>query len=128
MIRRLRSLEARLGLLLLLAGLGGALVYVGITAWPLPQLLDWLHADLAVGKKPPMRLGMAGALAITLAVLVPAAWWMASLAMSPVSRLLRALEGSVASYRDGDFSISLAVNRSDELGERGAESRERGSG
>jgi len=117
MIRRLRSLEARLGLLLLLAGLGGALVYVGITAWPLPQLLDWLHADLAVGKKPPMRLGMAGALAITLAVLVPAAWWMASLAMSPVSRLLRALEGSVASYRDGDFSISLAVNRSDELGE-----------
>jgi two-component system nitrogen regulation sensor histidine kinase NtrY len=117
MIRRLRSLEARLGLLLLLAGLGGALVYVGITVWPLPQLLDWLHADLAVGKKPPMRPGMAAALGITLAVLVPAALWMASLAMSPVSRLLRALEGSVASYRDGDFSISLAVNRSDELGE-----------
>jgi nitrogen fixation/metabolism regulation signal transduction histidine kinase len=117
MIRRLRSLEARLGLLLLLAGIGGALIYVGITAWPLPQMLDWLHADLAVGKQPPMRFGMAVALAITLAVLVPVALWMASLAMSPVSRLLRALEGSVASYRDGDFSISLAVNRSDELGE-----------
>jgi len=37
--------------------------------------------------------------------------------MGPLKRLLRALEGAVASYRDGDFSFSIAVNRSDELGE-----------
>jgi hypothetical protein len=29
--------------------------------------------------------------------------------MAPVSRLLRALEGAVASYRDGDFSLSIAA-------------------
>ncbi|MCP1373545.1 sensor histidine kinase [Dyella lutea] len=117
MIRRLRSLEGRLSLLLMLAGLAGVLVYVGITAWPLPQLLALLHTD-AKGVAPgPVHLGFGAGLAVSLAVLVPLALWMASLAMSPVSRLLRALEGSVASYRDGDFSISLAVNRRDELGE-----------
>jgi two-component system nitrogen regulation sensor histidine kinase NtrY len=31
--------------------------------------------------------------------------------------LLRALEGAVASYRDGDFSFSIAIDRRDELGE-----------
>jgi nitrogen fixation/metabolism regulation signal transduction histidine kinase len=36
--------------------------------------------------------------------------------LDPVSRLLRALEGAVASYRDGDFSFSIAANRRDELG------------
>ncbi|AND71201.1 histidine kinase [Dyella thiooxydans] len=117
MIRRLRSLEGRLSLLLMLAGLAGVLVYVGITDWPLPQLLALLHTD-AKGVAPgPVHLGFGAGLAVSLAVLVPLALWMASLAMSPVSRLLRALEGSVASYRDGDFSISLAVNRRDELGE-----------
>ncbi len=35
---RLRSLEGRLTILLALAALMGALVYVGVTDWPLPQL------------------------------------------------------------------------------------------
>ncbi|WP_017464020.1 sensor histidine kinase [Dyella ginsengisoli] len=117
MIRRLRSLEGRLSLLLMLAGLAGVLVYVGITDWPLPQLLALLHTDTKGVAPGPVHLGFGAGLAVSLAVLVPLALWMASLAMSPVSRLLRALEGSVASYRDGDFSISLAVNRRDELGE-----------
>lgn len=34
MSRRLHSLEGRLSLLLLLAGLVGVLVYAGVTEWP----------------------------------------------------------------------------------------------
>ena len=34
----------------------------------------------------------------------------------PLTRLLRALEGVVLSYRDGDFSLSIASRGSDELG------------
>ncbi|HEU4670013.1 MAG TPA: ATP-binding protein [Dyella sp.] len=119
MIRRLRSLEGRLSLLLMLAGLAGVLVYVGITTWPLPQLMVLLQTDLKGATPAPSlpHLGIGAGLAVSLVVLVPLALWMASLAMSPVSRLLRALEGSVASYRDGDFSISLSVKRRDELGE-----------
>ena len=117
MSRRLHSLEGRLSLLLLLAGLVGVLVYAGVTEWPLPQALAWLHTDLKVGAAPPVRMGFVVGLVISMAVLVPIALWMAAVVMSPVSRLLRALEGSVASYRDGDFSISLAVDRRDELGE-----------
>jgi two-component system nitrogen regulation sensor histidine kinase NtrY len=37
--------------------------------------------------------------------------------MAPVSRHLRALVDGVSSLRDGDFSVSLAVTRNDELGE-----------
>jgi len=117
MISPLRSLKGRLSLLLMLAGLVGVLVYVAITTWPLPQLLALLQTNASGVAPAPVHLGIGAGLAVSLAVLVPLALWMASLAMSPVSRLLRALEGSVASYRDGDFSISLAVNRRDELGE-----------
>lgn len=117
MMRRLNSLEGRLTLLLAVAGLAGVLIYAGVTEWPLPQVLAWLHNDLKVGAGGPSRPGFAGGLLISACVLVPMAFWLAGVVMSPVSRLLRALEGSVASYRDGDFSISLVVDRRDELGE-----------
>jgi nitrogen fixation/metabolism regulation signal transduction histidine kinase len=42
--------------------------------------------------------------------------YVARLATAPLRRLLRALGGAVASYRDGDFSLSLVVERHDELG------------
>ncbi|MHB8447731.1 MAG: sensor histidine kinase [Rudaea sp.] len=42
--------------------------------------------------------------------------WIARAAINPIRRLLRALSGSVASYRDGDYSLSLASRRGDELG------------
>ena len=42
--------------------------------------------------------------------------WLARTAATPLRRLLRALGGAVASYRDGDFSLSLVVDRNDELG------------
>ena len=43
--------------------------------------------------------------------------WLASFVMSPVQQMLRALSGTVASYREGDFSLSLVADRDDELGE-----------
>ena len=122
---RLNSLRARLSLLLLTAGVAGALIYAGVTQWPLPQALIWLHTQLtpAVGaaalpaKSTPMpHLDIYSALAIGFVLLLLAAVWLAGLAMAPVSRLLRALEGAVASYRDGDFSFSIAADRRDELG------------
>jgi nitrogen fixation/metabolism regulation signal transduction histidine kinase len=41
---------------------------------------------------------------------------LARAAIRPIRRLLRALSGSVASYRDGDYSLSLVSRRRDELG------------
>jgi nitrogen fixation/metabolism regulation signal transduction histidine kinase len=43
--------------------------------------------------------------------------WLAARVMRPIQQLLRALSGTVASYREGDFSVSLVVDRQDELGE-----------
>ena len=110
---RLRSLEGRLAVLLALAALMGALVYIGVTSWPLPQTLKWLHdAHMDVPGPTP-----AGGIIICAIVLLPLCWWLGHVVMEPVKRLLRALESAVASYRDGDFSISIALNRRDELGD-----------
>jgi nitrogen fixation/metabolism regulation signal transduction histidine kinase len=43
--------------------------------------------------------------------------WLAGRLVRPIAQLLRALAGTVASYREGDFSLSLVADRSDELGE-----------
>jgi two-component system nitrogen regulation sensor histidine kinase NtrY len=43
--------------------------------------------------------------------------WTARRAARPVRHMLRAMVGAVASYRDGEFNLSLAVNTRDELGE-----------
>ena len=118
MWRRLNSLQGRLTLLLVLAGVAGALIYAGVTQWPLPQLLAWLRTDLAVTTEAPHAAGLLRRPGRSASrVLVPLAFWLAGVVMAPVSRLLRALEGAVASYRDGDFSFSIAVDRRDELGE-----------
>lgn len=117
MWRGLTSLRGRLTLLLALAGVAGALTYAGVTQWPLPQLLAWLRTDLAVAIRAPTQWGIFGGLLASLIVVLPVALWLAGQVMAPVSRLLRALEGAVASYRDGDFSFSIAIDRRDELGE-----------
>ncbi|MGH8214824.1 MAG: sensor histidine kinase [Rhodanobacteraceae bacterium] len=93
---RFSSLEGKLALLLIGAAMGGAAVAAALTAW---TGSPWLGAVVAIA-----------------VWLVPFAW-AAHAAMQPVRRLLRALSGSVASYRDGDFSISLRTRRRDELGE-----------
>ncbi len=114
MRRALISLQSRLALLLALAGVIGALVYAAITRWPLPQALVWARTNLGWHGVAPA--GTMAAIGLSILVLLPAAWWLAHAAMAPISRLLRALEGAVASYRDGDFSLSIAIDRRDELG------------
>jgi len=58
-----------------------------------------------------------GAFAIVALLGIVPLLWLARRAIGPVRRLLRALSGAVASYRDGDFSLSLAMERHDELGD-----------
>ncbi|MBS0557174.1 MAG: ATP-binding protein [Proteobacteria bacterium] len=53
---------------------------------------------------------------VAMAILVLPLAWISRAAIAPIRRLLRALSGSVASYRDGDYSLSLASRRGDELG------------
>lgn len=79
------------GLALLGAGLGVALHR---------QLGDW-----------PVALAVASAVTLPLAVWVVARW------AGPVSRLLQALSDASSSLKDGDFSMSVASHRPDELGE-----------
>jgi two-component system nitrogen regulation sensor histidine kinase NtrY len=90
------SLKGKLALLLLFV--------VGITAWLTilivrginDALLSWL---IIVG-----------------AALLPLLW-LAARIMRPIEQLLRALANTVASYREGDFSLSMVADRDDELGE-----------
>jgi two-component system nitrogen regulation sensor histidine kinase NtrY len=60
-------------------------------------------------------------IALTLSVLLiaaaPVIIWIAKKSVAPLDRLLRALHGAVASYRDGEFSLSLRVDRRDVLGD-----------
>jgi two-component system nitrogen regulation sensor histidine kinase NtrY len=54
---------------------------------------------------------------VTVCILLLPVLWLALRAIRPVQQLLRALSGTVVSYREGDFSLSLSENRDDELGE-----------
>ncbi|HEY0801610.1 MAG TPA: ATP-binding protein [Steroidobacteraceae bacterium] len=90
------SLKAKLALLLL--------VIVGITAAASVFAAHWFNNALL------------GWLLIVGAALLPVLW-LASRIMRPIQQMLRALAGTVASYREGDFSLSLVADRDDELGE-----------
>jgi len=57
------------------------------------------------------------ALLLTAGIAVVPALLAARRGVRPVRRVLRAMQTSVACYGDGDFSVSLVVNRHDELGE-----------
>jgi nitrogen fixation/metabolism regulation signal transduction histidine kinase len=57
------------------------------------------------------------AAAATVLILALPALLLARSTIQPLLSLLRALSGGVASYRDGDFSTSLAETRRDEFGE-----------
>ena len=54
---------------------------------------------------------------LTFGALVFPVLWLARRVMQPVEQMLRALSGMVASYKEGDFSLSLVVRREDELGD-----------
>jgi len=83
--------------------------------------LAFLAALLAV-----VLLGMAAAwwfpspwavLALCLGLGLPLGWWLLDRALAPASRVLRALRDGVRGFRDRDFSLHLAADRKDELGE-----------
>ena len=80
-----------------------ALVYVALAV----ALTLWLSTLL-----PPWQ---AGALAV--ALVLPLLLYHVRRAFAPMNSLFRALAGTVASYRDGDFSFSLAWPARGELGE-----------
>jgi two-component system nitrogen regulation sensor histidine kinase NtrY len=48
---------------------------------------------------------------------LPVGWWILDRTLLPASRVLHALRDGVQGYREHDFSLNLAANRSDELGE-----------
>lgn len=101
------SLQLRFFLLLLAAAVLALLVHAALVVWPLPPLLQWLGQDAdSAGVTVPWSVG---ALTLTAVLLLPVLWWLASSALAPLTRLLRALEGSVLSYRDGDFSMAIAA-------------------
>ncbi|MEJ6003317.1 sensor histidine kinase [Paucibacter soli] len=101
------SLHWRLVLLLWFSALLGWLLHAALVSWPLPQLLAWAGAE-------PLPTGWP-ALLLTLGVMLPLCLIAAAGALAPLKRLLRALEGAVLSYRDGDFSGSLAAQGRGEL-------------
>ena len=56
----------------------------------------------------------------SLLILLPLSLFALRGVMAPINRYLRVLRDGVAGFRDGDFSLSIAVNREDELGELAA--------
>jgi len=93
---RLTSLEGKLAALLILAELAGIAT--------MALMPHWLGSAWTAG--------VAAAL-----VLIPFTLYVARAAAAPLAGLLRALAGSVVSFRDGDFSVSLADTRRDEFGD-----------
>ncbi|MGM9486520.1 sensor histidine kinase [Ideonella sp. YS5] len=110
------SLQARLALLLLVIVIATGLVHAAIAQWPLPQLLEELHRRFKWPLAAPAP-GSTAALGLTLLLMLPFILTAAARAVSPLQRLLRALQGSVLSYREGDFSMSIRAQGSGDLGE-----------
>lgn len=113
-----RSLQVRLTALLLGAAALAGLLHAAIVHWPLPPLLALLQQRLGWAVQAPAA-GSAAAWAWTALLLLPLAAWIAAAATAPLRRLLRALQGAVLSYREGDFSMSIAAGAAPdgELGE-----------
>ena len=83
-------MHLRLFLALLVAALLGMAAQAAVARWQLPP------ASLAL-------------------VLLPLLW-LSGVLLAPLRRLLRALEGAVLNYRDGDFSMSIASGGMGRLG------------
>jgi nitrogen fixation/metabolism regulation signal transduction histidine kinase len=112
------TLRARVMLLMTLAALSGVVVHAALTQWPLPQALAWMRLSLGLGAAWTAPVAGSGwAIALTALIVLPGCAWAARVVLAPLARLLRALEGGVLSYRDGDFSLSLTSTGHGELGE-----------
>ena len=111
------SLRLRLTLLFVAAALAGLLVHAGLTRWPLPPVMTWLRVTLGLGPAwQAPQAGGATAAWLTAAIVLPLCAAAATVVLAPLRRLIRALEGAVLSYRDGDFSLSLTPRGHGELG------------
>jgi len=115
-VARLNTLRLRLALALFLVAAAALGVHAGLTRWPLPQFLATLQAGNPAPIVAPAADGWP-AVALTALLVLPIAFLVATLLTSPLRRLGRALEGIVLSYRDGDFSPSIATRSGDELGD-----------
>jgi nitrogen fixation/metabolism regulation signal transduction histidine kinase len=90
------SLKAKLALLLIAIVATTAAISAWTARWFGNPLFGWL---------------------LVLAASLLPVLWVSSRIMRPIQQMLRALSGTVASYREGDFSLSLVADRDDELGE-----------
>lgn len=116
------SLEGKMTLVVAGSAIVGALVFAGVSIWPFPQVLAWIReVPEKAGRAPAIHVVESfdgrTALVICLLVLLPLSAWVAHALVEPLRRLMRALESAVASYRDGDFSMSIGTSRGDELGD-----------
>jgi len=105
------SLSQRLFAMLFLSVLTALGMHAALTFWPVPQFAAWMGW-------PPL-LGWA-AFALSVLLTLPLLLLLVQGFLGPLTRLLRALEGAVLSYREGDFSMSIAAptrGTSLELGE-----------
>ena len=109
-------LQWQLTLLLVGVVLLGALLHAALVLWPLPPLLALLDKRLGWSIGAPAPASMA-AFGWTLLLLMPFVIALAAWAVAPLHRLLRALQGAVLSYREGDFSMSIRAQGDGELGE-----------
>ncbi len=96
------SLKLRLMLFLLGASLLSIGTHASWTLWPWPLLAPWM------GLTAPAPWSVT-ALALTAVVVLPGIWGLAHVLLAPLTRLIRALEGTVLSYRDGDFSSVITA-------------------
>ena len=90
------SLKAKLALLLIVVVAITAAISAWAARWFGNPLFSWL---------------------VILALALLPVLWLSSRIIRPIQQMLRALSGTVASYREGDFSLSLVADRDDELGE-----------
>jgi two-component system nitrogen regulation sensor histidine kinase NtrY len=91
---------------------GSLVLRVALAAYGLCALAVALTLALTAAFSQPAR-----AAALVLALFLPLTYYVSQRLLAPVLAMFRALSGTVASYRDGDFSFSLAWERRDELRE-----------
>jgi two-component system nitrogen regulation sensor histidine kinase NtrY len=85
---------------------------VALAAYGLVALAVALTLALAGSFSHPAAAG-----ALVVALFLPLTFYVAQRLLAPMLAMFRALAGTVTSYRDGDFSFSLAWTRRDELRE-----------
>jgi two-component system, NtrC family, nitrogen regulation sensor histidine kinase NtrY len=96
------TLKLRLTLFLLGASLLSLLTHATWTFWPWPALAP-LFGMRAPDPWSPW------ALLLTAVLVLPGIWGLAHVLLAPLTRLIRALEGTVLSYRDGEFSSVITA-------------------